>query len=410
VTNLSGLTAEELVPGNPAALADLGRQLASLSSGLGDAGSILGRIDGGEWQGVAADAFRHAVQQQPARYASAAAAFALAGGAIEAYAEELLNAQRQAASAISEWDSAQALTTAWRRQTEQAGNATHRGPDPGADGRVTASATVNRARAELDAAAARLRAALAQARDAAPSQPNLLHRFVQDAENVAKHVFQFGKDIFEFAAKVAAEDAHLNWQFIEGVGAGVSGLVAGVWALGKGGMALLLDPHTRADFTKEVLATAEGVSHHPAQFGENFLKIVFNPDEWKHDPEKALGELAPTIALAGAGAAADALGRGAAIEVAAADAALDTGNVAGAAPWADSAAASIKAAETAKETLQTVQAADAVHDDAVAVQAAAQGRDSAGAVDGMTLDAAAAKTIEVGAGALIGTPVVIIVP
>lgn len=189
------MTAQGVFPGDPGALASLGQQLTSLSAGLDEAARTLTQIETGAWQGQAADAFRNVIQQQPGKYASACSSFAAAGAAIQEYAQALSGAQRQAASALSEWDAAQTATRTWHSQSLQLTTSSLGGHDPGAAGRATATGSVNAARTELDAAAARLRGKLAQAASAAPKSPSFFERLFHDGEDFFKKIFGLGPSV-----------------------------------------------------------------------------------------------------------------------------------------------------------------------------------------------------------------------
>jgi hypothetical protein len=250
-----GVRPVELIPGDPAALRGLAGRLQVLGGGLGDAASELRTIDASSWQGQAADAFRHVVQEQPGRYSDAAVGFTAASTAIQGFALTLETAQQDASRAIAMHDDADAATSGWQQRVQAAqqaaqaaakvkmpaGQAPPAAPsvstsDPGDAGRAQAESVLSRARAQMDQAAARLQANLDAAKHAAPHKPGLFSRLVHGAEHLTKDFVHFHDVILK-----TVEGAVIGG--LKDVGkVELRGLEAELHALGTAGRAVGIDP------------------------------------------------------------------------------------------------------------------------------------------------------------------------
>ena len=262
-----GASARDLVPGNADDLERLVARCTTLARGLDAAATRLRAIHAGEWVGPAADAFRRVVDDEPGRYATAAEAFAGTGAAVASYRLVLVDAQGSARRALAMFDDAAAATTAWRRHDDPAP------VDPGTDGR-------NRARALLDDARARVRAAgdrAARRTEAAwadaPREPHWW-------ESAGHFVAEIGRGAWESTA----------------------GLVELAWSIST--VRMMVDP---VGWQRDVSTIAEGLAYgvtHPVEFG----KAILDWDTWQESPGRAIGHLVPdlliTLATAGGGAAA----------------------------------------------------------------------------------------------------------
>ncbi len=188
----------DVIPGDPVELRWLAGRLGVLGGSLGNTAGELGAIDADGWKGLAANAFRRAVKLQPARYFDAATGFSAASTGLLGYAQALEWAQQDAGRAITAHQDAESASAAWRERQHAAaaeasaqaattGNAAADPPslesnDPGDPARAQAESIVASARASLDAAAARLRATLADAQLAAPTEPGLFGGLTHGAE------------------------------------------------------------------------------------------------------------------------------------------------------------------------------------------------------------------------------------
>lgn len=169
---LGGSDPVALIPGDPDALDQMARQLASWGGSLELAAEGLSRIDTtAGWSGQAAEAFRKVFDNQPGKWKNAADAFREASEALGQYAVELRWAQQQASAALTAW---------------------HSGDHQGAQ------RTLENARSRLSDAASTAARAVGTAADTAPPRPGLLseigHGF-EDAVSSAWHgVVQAGED------------------------------------------------------------------------------------------------------------------------------------------------------------------------------------------------------------------------
>ena len=302
-----GVSAYELIPGDPEALAELGRALSALASDFSAAASTLQSVDAGSWQGEAANAFRGTIHQQPGKYSDAEWSFSLAGAAVQTYAQELGEAQAQAQRAIGEWESAEGASSRWRaaRNTPGVTAPIH---DPGQAGRGYAQWQLNSAREQLDGAASRLQSALSRGASNAPRHPSIFHQLFHDVAAIGKQVWHY-RAFFELATGLW--DPSTLWHFAEGFATGLwdmaKGTVLGIVGLGGFMVAFIRDPRGTIDHTIGTAArVAEYAVEHPVQFAEK----IANWDEFQKDPARWLGTIAPAVLLAvataGAGAVADA--------------------------------------------------------------------------------------------------------
>lgn len=95
----------ELVPGNPGAIATVAGGLYDYATLLARAGDGLARIDTANgWRGQAADAFRARFHGHPEAWREAGTCFSAAAKALDDYVPVLAWAQRQAAEAIAQWN------------------------------------------------------------------------------------------------------------------------------------------------------------------------------------------------------------------------------------------------------------------------------------------------------------------
>jgi len=293
----AGASARELIPGNADDLERLVARCATLARGLDSAATRLRAIQAGKCVGTAGDAFRRVVDDEPGRYATAAEAFAGTGAAVASYRAELVDAQTSARRAVAIFEDAEASSTGWRRQvaaydqavrvaTDQAVRATAGDPvagralpaspsayDPG-------SADRDRARALLDDARARVRAAgdhAARRTEAAwadaPREPRWW-------ESAGHFVAEIGRGAWEATA----------------------GLAELAWSIST--VRMMIDPEGwERDVTGLAAGLAYGVTH-PVEFG----KAILDWDTWAESPGRAIGHLVPdlllTLATAGGGAAA----------------------------------------------------------------------------------------------------------
>ena len=307
-----GVTVLELIAGDSGVLYDVSRQLGRLGGGLGDAVSELSSIDAGHWKGIAANAFRGVIHQQPLKYETAATSFQSAARAVVSYAQDLELAQGVVARAITSWESGNALTLTW--EAAKTSGAPVQPMDPGLAARMNAESLLSGARSVVDRAAGIIVAAVDVAAERAPQRPTLFDDLQRFAGDVAKA--EIGVAYF-----ASGMNFHADLQFIEGIGDGTWGMIMGIVQVGKAAWdvspaRMLLDPkgwYNSVEHTITTVATVgEYAIHHPAQFSETVGSNLINLHQWETDPAKAFGELVPSIVLAvasaGVGFAADTMG------------------------------------------------------------------------------------------------------
>jgi hypothetical protein len=83
-----GVSYLDLIPGDPEKIEyQLVPHLIGFGSGMTEAATRLRSLDVGVWQGVASDAFRLVLGDQPAKYETAGRSFLQAASALRSYAQ-----------------------------------------------------------------------------------------------------------------------------------------------------------------------------------------------------------------------------------------------------------------------------------------------------------------------------------
>jgi hypothetical protein len=229
----------QLVPGNPSSITATAQALRLRGDSLHEAGTGLQRIDTSDgWSGAAADAFRTRFQGQPAKWLEAGDCFHTTADALTSYAGTLTWAQKEAATAISQWDAARAATlqalTAHRQAEQQAGQPLPF-TDPGETARLTAQGTLDRARKQLDDAGNDAAAISGRARDKAPDKPGLWSKVGDFFEDVGAGLANAGGHVLNGLASLGNAMIHHPGEF--GTAAAGAGLmVAGAAGDTAGGV------------------------------------------------------------------------------------------------------------------------------------------------------------------------------
>ncbi len=290
-------TVEVVVPGSPAALERLEAGLQGCARVASGAVERLGGLETGDWVGEAADGFRGAVGEVPAKLGAAAGAFGEAASAVANYREVLGAARHDAVRAIELWRQGDLQTGRWeadwtRYRLAQTRAEAAEDPasvtipsrpsstDPGSWERAEAQRLAERARASVDDAAHRAARTLQAAGQVAPDEPGFWSK-------AWHHATQFGAGIWDSTA----------------------GMVEFAWDISP--VRMLIDPDGWAE---DVTALGQGIVYgitHPVEFA----KAATNWDMWLDNPARALGQLVPDLAIAlataGGGTAATATRRGA---------------------------------------------------------------------------------------------------
>ncbi|MFD9813277.1 putative T7SS-secreted protein [Streptomyces sp. NPDC059080] len=224
---------KELIHGDPAKINETVSHLKDFFAAFERVGQGLRKLDAGAWKGKAADRFREEFDTHPKSWLHAADACEAAGKALDAYAETVTWAQRQARSAIARHrraqDDSEKAYDAYHRKIEAYnskvdayhaaradGAATGDAPqepgeftDPGEEGRAAARHLLKEARSQRNEAAERARHALAAALEHAPQTPKFTER---TALNTADGVVGGGMNLMHAAGgliKAGAETVNL---------------------------------------------------------------------------------------------------------------------------------------------------------------------------------------------------------
>lgn len=242
----AGVTASELVPGDPDDLARLVARCGTVAQGLGGAATRVRAVDAGDWVGPAGDAFRSVVDVEPGRYDDAAQAFGDTGSAVRAYVTVLREAQSSARTAVT---------------LHEQGDA------------ARAESMLAEARQRVAAAGVVAARAIAAAWQRAPREPHWW-------EKAGHFVAEIGRGAWEATAGLA----EFTWQVST--------------------VRMVVDP---AGWMRDMEHLGEGLCYgvqHPVELG----KAVLDWDTWQESPGRAIGHLLPdlvlTLATAGGGATA----------------------------------------------------------------------------------------------------------
>jgi Putative T7SS secretion signal domain len=146
-----GADPAELIPGDPDAVEQVAARLTRVASSAGDAAGKLHTLDTDVWAGEAAELYRGAIGDVPARLARAAEAFGAAAEALRDYARALRDGRSTAVGAV--------------RMVERST------PETAAADRQSADALLARATADVDAAGRLAAERLARAQADAPTLP-----------------------------------------------------------------------------------------------------------------------------------------------------------------------------------------------------------------------------------------------
>ncbi len=282
-----------LVPGDPAAVQDTVDALRGLGTSLAAAGEGLQRIDTGGWTGTAADRFRAVFHPEPRRWTDAGHALTTAADALDAHVHTLAWAQGQASEAIALWDQAEAETAHAKAEHRAAvDQARQAAPfdtlgmidipfeDTGQGTRQAAREVLARARTQLAEAGDQAEGTIADSRDQAPPEPRWWQKAWHQMTEYRKGVYEATADMGQF-----------------------------LWSVSS--VRMLTDPAGYVDAVATVAQGAQFAVQHPIEFA----RAVVDWETWQSNPARALGRLAPdlalTVATGGSGGAAAAAARGA---------------------------------------------------------------------------------------------------
>ncbi|RKT85859.1 hypothetical protein SAMN05421805_1011289 [Saccharopolyspora antimicrobica] len=283
---LAGIGPQDVIPGDPATVAEIGDHLVKLGSALERAGQGIKSIDSDGWTGQAGDAFRaNYLERAPGEWLKAADALTGSGQAVLDYHQVLATEKPRAQQAKAELDLSVQISEAAARKHNaavEAYNASGSGAppaafvDPGAEARARAQQEIEAAKAAVQAAGERATGIVLKSLAGAPEKPGLLADLVDSLQVLGDTAYEFGAGAVE----------------------GTVGMVTGIVGLGVGlGKAYyysmpgmnFIDPEGYAKFNEAATTTLQSVVENPYQA----VKTVVDVDGWKQNPAKALGSMAP---------------------------------------------------------------------------------------------------------------------
>lgn len=248
-----------LVPGDPAGVQAVAASMSRLGAGLIGAGDGLRRVDTGDWDGEAADAFRRAFDPIPDQWVGTGDAFLTAADALTDYADVLTWAQGEAGAAVQDWNASQAPPPSGATV------------DPGDAGRAAAVDRLRRARDELRVAGDAATPVVTRARDMAPPMPSVAQQIGGDLGDLAGGAWQRLVDTGQF-----------------------------LWQIDPA--RFLIEPAAAVEGWKDLGAGVANAAANPGQTIEQALnprELATNPTRWAGDTLTGLG----LSAIGGAGAA-----------------------------------------------------------------------------------------------------------
>ncbi|KAA5832596.1 putative T7SS-secreted protein [Saccharopolyspora hirsuta] len=287
---LTGIGPQDVIPGDPVTVAEIGDHLTTLGTAFERAGRGIKSIDSGGWTGQAGDAFReNFLDRAPGEWLKAADAFSDAGKAVMDYHRVLATEKPRAQRAKEELDRANEASEAATAKHNAAVEAYNSGGsgsapgafvDPGAEARERAQREIAAAKAAVQEAGDRAAKAVTNAAMSAPAAPSKLSQLGAQIADVGQLI---GGTLYDIGA---------------GAVEGVVGTVTGVVGLGVGlGKAYFystpgvqfVDPEGYAKFNETAATTIQSVIENPWQA----VKTVVDVDGWKENPARAMGSMVP---------------------------------------------------------------------------------------------------------------------
>ncbi|UNO41078.1 putative T7SS-secreted protein [Streptomyces sp. MST-110588] len=220
---------KQLIHGDPAKINESASHLKDFFTALDGVGQGLRKLDTGGWKGKAADSFHEEFDAHPKQWMHAADACEAAGDALDAYADTVAWAQRQARAAIDKYQKAEnttknaieaynshisaynsrvdAYNAAVEKNADPGSKPQKPGPfeDPGKEDREAARDILKHARSQRDAAAEKAQHAITLALVHAPTEPKFTDRLVLDGvDGMAAgslHLMHFGGGLVKSGAE-----------------------------------------------------------------------------------------------------------------------------------------------------------------------------------------------------------------
>ncbi|MGW7522944.1 putative T7SS-secreted protein [Streptomyces sp. NPDC054783] len=258
--------ASELVHGAPAAIRSSAKDLKKFHTAFDNVGQGMRTLDSSSWQGEAADAFRKKFAMHPAKWLQAADACGGAATALDAYAETVEWAQKQATHAIALYKkgthASKEAADAYNKKVDAYNAAVKSGDDPGPrPGKFhdpgtadiqRAREVLHEARKQRNTAAEATAKAVDKALSHAPAEPPALTRLKADA--------------LDGAGALNTEALHFTGGLVKGT--------AGLISFARG-----LDPTDPYNIT------------HPAQYLQNVSMTITGLVSTGTHPDRALKDM-----------------------------------------------------------------------------------------------------------------------
>ncbi|MDQ0959764.1 hypothetical protein QFZ66_003642 [Streptomyces sp. B4I13] len=277
--------ADELVHGNPAKIRASAKHLKDFQAAFDKVGTGMKKVDSAGWKGVGGDVFREKFGVHPMKWLYAADACEAAGVALDAYADTVEWAQRQAQEAVEQYKKGKKASVdaveAYNKKVD-AYNARIKadqdpGPqpepfhDPGIEGMRAARARLAQARKQRNLVAGEAQTQVKAALAHAPAEPPPLDRF--------------GSDLIDGYQAVNTELTHV----IGGALKGTAGLLNFVRGLNPTDPYNLMHPAEYIQNVNMTLAGLVSTAAHPERV------VQATVDGFRKDPSEFTGRLLPEL-------------------------------------------------------------------------------------------------------------------
>lgn len=281
------------IKGNPGEIRSRGQTCADKGKFFDQTGDALTKIDTQGWIGRAADNFRDAHDREPNRWYEAGTGFRAAGNALIDYASALETAQQNAATAKSEYERGEGVTTQAKsdyteyssrfdraRSDALAGGMTYpytKDPfsDPGAEIRSGALEMFETAKSDLKIAAARCAREVRVGCKDAPEKRNWFESGLA-----------FVGGIFEGAGEAVWDLVKMGYNM---------GPLHDIIELATGDLTAEELAAQKSMMLEDAEALWQALKTDPLEFGKQLGKGLLDWDTWADDPARAIGHLVPDI-------------------------------------------------------------------------------------------------------------------
>ncbi|MGH3088703.1 MAG: putative T7SS-secreted protein [Rubrobacteraceae bacterium] len=281
------------IKGNPGEIRSRGQTCADKGRFFDQTGDALTKIDTGGWIGRAAENFRDAHDREPSRWYEAGTGFRAAGNALIDYASALETAQQNAATAKSEYERGEGVTTQAKsdyaeyssrfdraRSDALAGGMTYpytKDPfsDPGAEIRAGALEMFETAKSDLKIAAARCAREVRVGCKDAPEKRNWFESGLA-----------FVGGIFEGAGEAVWDLVKMGYNM---------GPLHDIIELATGDLTAEELAAQQSMMLEDAEALWKALKEDPLEFGKQLGKGLLDWDTWADDPARAIGHLVPDI-------------------------------------------------------------------------------------------------------------------